>query len=101
MKDAFDIVLPKVGIIVMVRYIYVNMYVHTALPYLPNKHACSYKRTPSTIYGFFTLYECQSNGSILFRPPDKSEYWKTIFFISHPKHMLWVLKRTVSMRRFF
>ena len=35
------------------------------------------------------------------RPPDKSVYWKTIFFISHPKHMLWVLKRTVSMRRFF
>ena len=32
------------------------------------------------------------------RPPDKSVYWKTIFFISHPKHMLWVLKRTVSMR---
>ena len=35
------------------------------------------------------------------RPPDKSAYWKIIFFISHPKHMLWVLKRTVSMRRFF
>ena len=29
--------------------------------------------------------------------PDKSVYWKTIFFISHQKHMLWVLKRTVSM----
>ena len=35
------------------------------------------------------------------RPPDKSAYWKIIFFIYHPKHMLWVLKRTVSMRRFF
>ena len=35
------------------------------------------------------------------RPPDKSAYWKIIFFISHPKHMLWVLKRTVSMIRFF
>ena len=34
-------------------------------------------------------------------PPDKSVYWKIIFFISHPKHMLWVLKRTVSMRLFF
>ena len=33
--------------------------------------------------------------------PDKSVYCKTIFFMSHPKHMLWVLKRTVSMRRFF
>ena len=35
------------------------------------------------------------------RPPDKSVYQKIIVFISHPKHMLWVLKRTVSMRRFF
>ena len=25
------------------------------------------------------------------RAPDKSAYWKTIFFISHPKHLLWVL----------
>ena len=24
-----------------------------------------------------------------------------IFLISQPKHMFWVLKRTVSMRRFF
>ena len=35
------------------------------------------------------------------RPPDKSVYWKISFFISHPKHMLWVLKRTVSMKRLF
>ena len=28
----------------------------------------------------------------LTRPPDKSAYWKIIFFISHVKHMLWVLK---------
>ena len=35
------------------------------------------------------------------RPPDKSACWNIIFFISHPKHMLWVLKRTVSMRWFF
>ena len=26
---------------------------------------------------------------------------KTIFLFLNPKHMLWVLKRTVSMRRFF
>ena len=25
-----------------------------------------------------------------FRPPDKSAHRKTISFISHPKHMLWV-----------
>ena len=35
------------------------------------------------------------------RPPDKSAYWKTILFISQPKHMLSVLKRTVSIKRFF
>ena len=29
------------------------------------------------------------------RPPDKSVYLKSIFIITHPKHMLWVLKRTV------
>ena len=28
------------------------------------------------------------------RPPDKSGYWKMIFLITQPKHMLWVLKRT-------
>ena len=32
------------------------------------------------------------------RPPEKSVF--SFFFISHPKHMLWVLKRTVSMRWF-
>ena len=31
------------------------------------------------------------------RPPDKSAYWKIIFFISHPKHMLWVLNETVLL----
>ena len=31
----------------------------------------------------------------------KSVYQKNNFLISQPKHMLWVLKRTVSMRRFF
>ena len=31
----------------------------------------------------------------------KSAYQKNDFIISQPKNMLWVLKRTVSMRRFF
>ena len=35
------------------------------------------------------------------RPLDKSAYLKIIFLIPQPKHMLWVLKRTVLMRRFF
>ena len=48
-------------------------------------------------------YNVASESDIMprIRPPDKSAYWKIIFFITHPKHMLWVLKRTVSMRRFF
>ena len=37
----------------------------------------------------------------LIRPSDKSVSLKTIFLISQPKYMLWVRKRTVSMRRFF
>ena len=35
--------------------------------------------------------------SIADRPLVKSAYPKIIFLISQPKHMLWVLKRTVSM----
>ena len=35
------------------------------------------------------------------RHPDKIAYQKIIFLISQPKHMLWVLIRTVSMRQFF
>ena len=35
------------------------------------------------------------------RPLVKSAYQKIIFLLSQPKHMLWVLKRTVSVRRFF
>ena len=37
----------------------------------------------------------------LFGPPDKSVLLKNIFLISQSKHMLWVPKRTLSMRRFF
>ena len=33
------------------------------------------------------------------RPPDKSVYWKIIFFVSDSKYMLWVLKKNVSMSR--
>ena len=39
--------------------------------------------------------------SAMGRPLVKSAYQKINFLISQPKHMLWVLKRTVSMRRFF
>ena len=36
-----------------------------------------------------------------FRPSDKNVYLKINFLIAQSKHMLWVLQRTVSMRRFF
>ena len=36
-----------------------------------------------------------------YRPLVKSVLRKNNFLISEPKHMLWVLKRTVSLRRFF
>ena len=35
------------------------------------------------------------------RPLDKTVYLKIIYLIFEAKHMLWVLKRTGSMRRFF
>ena len=44
--------------------------------------------------------ECQFWIDIL-RPLVKSVYQKNNFLISQPKHLLGVLKRTVSMRRFF
>ena len=37
----------------------------------------------------------------LCRPLVKSEYQKNNFLISQPKYMLWILKRTVSMRGSF
>ena len=44
---------------------------------------------------------CSRKDITLCRPPDKCVYLNIIFFISQPKHILWVLKRTVSMRQFF
>ena len=42
-----------------------------------------------------------AQGTQTHRPLVKSMYQKINFLISQPKHLLWVLKRTVSMRRFF
>ena len=52
-------------------------------------------------YMYMQYTTVKSPTSVSCRPPDKSAYWKIIFLITQPKHMLWVLKRTVSMRRFF
>ena len=50
-------------------------------------------------YAISTKFLCA--GPYNTRPPNKSVLLKISFLISQPKHMLWVLKRTVSMRRFF
>ena len=48
-----------------------------------------------------TMYSMSSYSISFIRPLVKSAYQKINFLISQPKHMLWVLKRTVSMRQFF
>ena len=48
------------------------------------------------------ILNCTSVSFLFYsRPIAKDTYQKIIFLISQPKHMLWLLKRTVSMRRFF
>ena len=37
----------------------------------------------------------------IYRPLVENAQQKNIFIVSQPKHMLWVFKRAVSMRRFF
>ena len=59
-------------------------------------------RSKCSISIFFSkLLKCKKYELFTGRPPDKSVYWKIIFFISHPKHMFWIPKRTVLMRQFF
>ena len=43
----------------------------------------------------------QWKATSVFRTLVMSVYQKSNFLINQPKHMLWVLKRTISMRRFF
>ena len=58
-----------------------------------------------TKYSKFVLsyrtYNFLKNFCDNFGPLVKSAYKKISFLISQPKYMLWVLKRTVSVRRFF
>ena len=54
------------------------------------------------VYGWNVILvrPCRNNESScswVWQPPDKSAYLKIIFLISQQKHMLWVLKRTVSI----
>ena len=47
------------------------------------------------------VHNDQDKSPHIYRPLVESAYQKINFLISQPKHMLWVLKRTVSMRRLF
>ena len=46
-------------------------------------------------------YSVNKYNKIMTGPPIRTVYLKIIFLISLPKHMLWLLKRTVSYRQFF
>ena len=48
-----------------------------------------------------SLYISFIKYTVITRPLVKSAYQKYNFLVSKPKHMLWVLKRTLSMRPFF
>ena len=37
------------------------------------------------------------SGQHFSRPPNKSAYWKTVFFFSYPKHMLWTSKNRLNV----
>ena len=60
-------------------------------------------RTVSNLFTMLSTKMSFPSSNILYnaRTLVKSAYQKNIFLIPQPKHMLWVLKRTVSMRRFF
>ena len=62
--------------------------------FLNQNNCCGYSKEP--FQG-----ESQTIVPNMSRPLVKSAYQKIIIIISKPKHMLWVLKRTVSMKQFF
>ena len=47
------------------------------------------------------IFKSNNRGSYSCRPLIKSAYQKINFLKSQPKQMLWILKRTVPLRRFF
>ena len=73
-------------------------FVDSAFPY--SIHGCRWRFT-SELAGYLHRRLTNMNKHLFHvGPPDKSVWFKN-FVISHPKHMLWLLKRNVSMRRFF
>ena len=80
------------------RFTQVLLYAYSALLFTGYEEVWRSKQNPTEM-STETVYEfCKY---CLNRPPDKSVYLKIIFLLSQAKHMLWVLKRTVSMRQFF
>ena len=55
----------------------------------------------SSLIRVIVIYCLLETFVVYYRPLLKSAYQKIIFLISQSKHMLWVFKRTLSMRRFF
>ena len=45
------------------------------------------------------IFEGMKTDHCFIRPQDKSAYWKSIFFISYQKHMLWVQYSKEPSRR--
>ena len=61
----------------------------------PGEHKCFEKHYAAGILCNFEIYDTPGQA------PDKECVTENDFLISQPKHILWVLKRTVSLRRFF
>ena len=66
--------------------------------FAPNELLISSQSSDAISYGHIVWRQTSLDRT---RPLVKSVHQKIHFLISQPKHMLWVLKRTVSMRRFF
>ena len=70
--------------------------------YVENDNILSYR-----VFCFFGTQKSHLNETALFstqntyRPPDNRVLLKFVIHISQPEHMLWVQKRSVSMRWFY
>ena len=85
---------------------------HVKMPHCWKSHVPAHRYLPVQykLVLSFCFYFCDSlhcfhckykQNNEFNRPLVKSVYQKNNFLISQPKHMFWVLKRNISMRRFF
>ena len=56
-----------------------------------NKLQSKWRRDCTNIAKHLHPYMVRAN-----RPPDKSAYWKTFFFIAHPKHVVGTQKKRLN-----